>query len=49
MKVTAAARCLKPGCDWAPPEGTPADVDRAAERHTVNDKHPTATVMRPVS
>lgn len=44
--LTAAARCLAWGCDWAE-TGDPAAVDKAADRHTTKPpKHPTATVTR---
>jgi hypothetical protein len=40
--LTATARCL--ACPWTAGPGTPADIDRQAERHTGRG-HPTATVM----
>ena len=33
---------------WQPPEGTWAEVDRAAERHTTREKHATACETRAV-
>jgi hypothetical protein len=45
VTVTAAAHCIG-YCDWTA-VGTMADVDRAAERHTRQAKHPTATMAQP--
>lgn len=44
VKTVTTARCHV--CDWVP-EGTPAAVDRAADKHTRAEKHPTATVTEP--
>lgn len=44
----ASAHCLASGCTWPPPQGTPAAVDKAAEKHTDAVQHPTATVMTPL-
>ena len=41
--MTAEAHCHR--CDWTA-TGTPADVDKAADKHT-SPGHPTATVMTP--
>ena len=39
--LTATARCLR-GCDWTAGPGDPAEIDKAAERHTTRaPKHPT--------
>lgn len=43
--MTATAHCIAHGCTWTA-EGTPADVDRAAARHTAPG-HATATVCTP--
>ena len=47
MKLTASARCLVPGCPWPAPEGIPAVVDRAAEKHTTAGGHPTSVTATP--
>lgn len=39
MKLTAVAICG--ACDWTT-DGLAGDVDRAAEKHTKADAHPTA-------
>lgn len=43
-RLTATADCLG-RCDWTAGPGDPAEVDKAAERHTTKPpKHPTNTV-----
>jgi hypothetical protein len=47
-RLTATARCVI-GCDWTA-AGTAAEVDKAAETHTVKlPKHPTAVVAELVA
>jgi hypothetical protein len=41
--VIAIAHCIS-RCDWTA-AGTPADTDRAADKHTLKTGHPTATIM----
>jgi hypothetical protein len=42
--MTGTAHCQR--CDWTT-AGTPADVDRAADKHTRTTGHPTATLATP--
>jgi hypothetical protein len=42
IQLTATARCIG-RCEWTAGPGDPAEVDHAAEAHTLKAGHPTAT------
>ena len=44
MDVTITAHCLR--CQWTT-TGSWADVDKQADKHTKQTKHPTAVVAMP--
>jgi hypothetical protein len=48
ITVIVSAHCLHSGCGWTT-SGDWASVDPAAERHTKQTKHATATTAAPAS